>query len=63
MSNINKEILDEDPDSQAVEADESVQYEPNSDSLVVAVEPKIITLGRKKRRDILHNLPDQTSHT
>jgi len=59
--NQNEEILNDDPDSLAVEADDEVQYDPNSESSVVAVEPKIITIGRKKRRDSLRNLQNQDS--
>lgn len=51
---INKEVLDDDPDSLAIEADETIQYDPtDTESGVVAVEPIVVTLGRKKRHDAL----------
>lgn len=56
---INKQVLDEDPDSLAIEADESVSYDPNEDSNVVAVEPIIIALGRKKRKDALRKMSEE----
>mgnify|MGYP000898371147 CR=1 FL=1 len=59
MTNINEELLDEDPESLAVEADEDIQYEPDTDSNVVAVEPKIISVGRGKRKDALRNLSQE----
>lgn len=52
---INEDLLNEDPDSLAIEADETVQYEPDTDSQVVAVEPLIITKGRATRRKYLKN--------
>lgn len=55
MSKLNEDILNEDPDSLAVEADESLEYEPESTSNVVAVEPLIITKGRADRKKFLKN--------
>lgn len=51
----NEELLAEDPESQSVEADDSIQYtpDPDEDSGVVAVEPLIITTGRAKRKQYL----------
>lgn len=53
--NENEEILGEDPESLAVEADESIHYDPKEDSQVVAVEPLIVTKGRAKRKQYLKN--------
>lgn len=50
---INEDLLNEDPDSLVIEADESIQYEPDTESNVVATEPLIVTIGRKKRKDAL----------
>lgn len=59
MSKIDEEVLDDDPDSLAVEADGDAQYELDSDSQVVAVEPLVITKGRAKRKQYLNNeVPD-----
>lgn len=55
MANINEEILDEDPESLVVEADEDTQYEPDTDSNVVIVEPLVITKGRAIRKKFLKN--------
>lgn len=56
MTDLNQQILNEDPDSLAIEADEDVQYDPNEESAVVATEPLIITLGRKKRKDAVREM-------
>lgn len=56
MTNINKDILDDD-DSLAVEADDTVEYQPDSSDNVVVVEPMVITQGRAKRRKFLKNEP------
>ena len=59
MTKINDELLSEDPNSLAVEADEDAQYEPETDSQVVTTEPKIISVGRAKRKKFLKNeVPD-----
>ena len=55
----NEDILAYDPDSMSIEADDTAQYEPDSESQVVAIEPLIITVGRKKRRDALREMPKQ----
>lgn len=47
---INRELLDEDPNSLVVETDDEAVYEPHTESSVVAVEPMIITIGRQKRK-------------
>ena len=57
---INKQILDEDPESLAIEADENIMYDPNEDSNVVAVEPIVITLGRKIRKDAVRKLQEES---
>lgn len=63
---LNEDILAEDPESQAVEADEEVIYEPESESNVVAIEPLIITVGRSERKKFLKNevpnLRDESSN-
>lgn len=53
MTDINEDLLNEDPESLAIEADETVEYDPGTESSVVAIEPLIITVGRKKRKDAL----------
>lgn len=50
---LNDELLNPDPDSQAVEVDDDVQYEPETESQVVATEPPIISIGRGKRIEAL----------
>lgn len=47
-----------DDESLAVEADDEVNYTPDSDSAVVAVEPRIITIGRKRKKDDLRKLQE-----
>jgi len=61
MTDLNEELLSEDPNSQAVEADENVYYTPKPDeeSGVVVTEPDIITMGRKLRRDAVRDLPPE----
>lgn len=55
MTNLNEELLSEDPDSLAVEADDDAYYEPYPDeeSSVVVTEPDIITIGRGLRKTAL----------
>lgn len=57
--NENKDILDYDPDSLAVDADEEVFYKPDTDSQVIVTEPDIITIGRKKRREAMREMPEE----
>lgn len=52
---LNEELLDDDPNSSAIEADENVVYEPETDSQVVAIEPLVIATGRAKRKKFLKN--------
>lgn len=61
MTNLNEELLSEDPDSLAIEADEESVYDPtpDPDSHVVVTEPKIISVGRSRRKDALRNLPPE----
>jgi len=54
---VNEDLLAEDPDSMAIEADDTAQYDPNEESNVVATEPLIITVGRSKRKKFLKNEP------
>lgn len=59
MTDLNEELLDEDADSLSIEADEEIQYEPDTDSQVVAIEPLVITKGRADRKKFLKNeVPD-----
>ncbi len=57
----NEEILTEDPNSQAVEAEEGSYYDPNpdEDSGVVVIEPEIIAIGRGKRKHALRSVPEE----
>lgn len=59
MTDLNDELLNVDPESQAVEVDGDVQYLPDTDSQVVAIEPPIISIGRGKRSDYLRRLPSE----
>lgn len=52
---VNK-LIEDDPESLAIEVDDVVQYDPEEESNVVVTEPKIITLGRKKRHDALRKM-------
>ena len=53
MTNINDELLSEDPESLAIEADDDAYYSPDQGSSVVVTEPEIITIGRGKRKEAL----------
>ena len=55
MSNLNEQLLSDDPDSLAVEVDEEVFYtpEPDGESSVVVTEPDIIPIGRGLRKEAL----------
>lgn len=57
------ELLDEDENTQAFDADTEPDFTPNPDKNagVVAVEPPIIAIGRKNRKDELHKLPPEQS--
>lgn len=61
----NEEILSDDPASMAVEAEEPLEYtpEPTDSDGVVVVEPKIITIGRKKRRREMRDMQNPTSNS
>ena len=61
MTNLNEELLSEDPNSQAVEVGADVAYEPHprEDSQVIATEPPIISIGRGKRSEALRQMHDQ----
>jgi hypothetical protein len=59
---INEQLLDDDPESQAVEADlDDVQFapEPSEDDQVIAIEPEIISIGRGKRKKALRELSQE----
>lgn len=62
--NQNEQLLSEDPNSQALEADEGAYYtpEPDTESGVVVTEPEIITIGRKLRKDAVRNLSQDESN-
>lgn len=53
MTSLNEQLLSEDPDSLAVEADDDAFYAPDQESSVVVTEPEIITIGRGKRKEAL----------
>lgn len=55
------ELLDESEDSQAFEADDEPTFDPLTieDSNVVAVEPPLIAIGRKRRKDDLRRLSEE----
>ena len=59
MSKIDEELLSVDPDSQAVEVDDDVQFDPDTTSPVVATEPPIISIGRGKRSEYLRSVPKE----
>jgi hypothetical protein len=56
---INEELLNVDPDSQAVEVSDDVQFDPNPTNQVVATEPPIISIGRGKRIEALRTMQDE----
>lgn len=59
---INEDLLSEDPDSFAVEADdEDLQFtpEPDESSGVVSVEPAIISIKRGERKQALRQVPEE----
>lgn len=58
----NEEILSEDPESLAVEADDIPQYDPDLDENagVVSVEPPIISIGRARRKRELRQMRSET---
>lgn len=56
---INDDLLNDDPDSLAVEADESAVYDPETESNVVVTEPKIISVGRGVRKREMRELPPE----
>jgi hypothetical protein len=65
---LNDDLLNEDPDSQAVEADDDAYYSPYQSTSVVVTEPEIITIGRglrkdalKKERESMLEVPDEPS--
>lgn len=56
----NEDILTVHDDDQAIEAEESAQYDPlDTESSVVVIEPPIIAIGRSKRAKALRDLQDQ----
>ena len=59
MSKLNDDLLNVDPESQAVEVDSDVQFDPDTTSQVVATEPPIIAIGRGKRSEYLRHLPSE----
>lgn len=50
---LNEQLLSEDPDSLAIEAEEDAFYSPDQESSVVVTEPDIIPIGRGKRKEAL----------
>lgn len=59
MKNLNEELLSVDLDTQAVEVDGDVQFEPDTTSQVVATEPPIISIGRGKRLEALRAMQNE----
>jgi len=59
MKTINEELLDEDPESLVLEADDNVQYDPKTKSNIVVLEPEIITQGRRKRKSAVRDMQSQ----
>lgn len=59
MSNLNEDLLTVHPDDQAVEVDDDVQFEPETDSNVVAIEPPIISIGRGKRIEAMRKMREE----
>lgn len=59
MTNLNEELLSDDPETQAVEADGDLQYEPDPESNIVVTEPKIIQVGRGRRKNALRKLSQE----
>lgn len=57
------DLLDEDENTQAFDADGELDFTPtpDEDAGVVSVEPPIIAIGRKNRKDELHKLPPEQS--
>lgn len=56
------DLLEDDPDSLAIEADDSdIQFtpEPDEDSGVVSIEPSIISIKRGERKRALKKLPPE----
>lgn len=53
MTNLNEQLLSEDPDSLAIEADDDAFYSPDQESSVVVTEPDIIPIGRGLRKEAL----------
>lgn len=50
-------LLNEDPDSQAIEADDDAYYSPDQDNeSVVVTEPEIITIGRGVRKSEMRKM-------
>lgn len=49
---LNEDLLNEDPDSYAVEADDDAYYSPypEKDDSVIVTEPEIISVGRGLRK-------------
>lgn len=57
---LNESLLEDNPDSQAVEADlDDEQYvpEPPEDAQVIITEPEIISIGRGKRKKFVRSVP------
>lgn len=53
MTDLNKELLEDDPESLAIEADDDAFYAPDQSSAVVVTEPDIIPIGRGLRKEAL----------
>lgn len=59
------DLIADEENSQAVEADEDVTYTPtpDEDSGVVATEPPIITIGRSKQKNALRAMQQEQGNS
>lgn len=56
---LDEQLLDPDPDSLAVEADDDAFYSPDQDGSVVVTEPDIIVVGRSLRKKAIREQQDE----
>lgn len=59
------ELLIDEPESQAFDADDEPEFNPtpSKDDNVVVVEPKIINVGRNRRRNDMRKMSRESSDT
>lgn len=54
------DLIDDDPNAQAIEADDEAYYEPYGEgSGVVVIEPEVISVGRGKRHVALRKMQEE----